>query len=70
MVDGIGQILIKEKRNMIYNMFIGLILIMAIINALFKNKEIKELQYDINILHTQKARHDLECPLLIKRRVG
>ena len=55
---------------MIYNMFMGLILIMAIINALFKNKEIKELQYDINILHTQKARHDLECPLLIKRRVS
>ena len=52
---------------MIYNMFMGLILIIAIINALQKNKAIKELQYDINILHTQKARHDLECPLLISR---
>jgi len=55
---------------MIYNMFMGLILIIAIINTLQKNKMIKELQHDINILHTQKARHDLECPLLIQRRVG
>ena len=54
---------------MIYNILIVLILIVVLINNYLKNKVIKELQYDINILHTLKARHDLECPMLIKRRL-
>ena len=53
---------------MIYNILIGSIIIIALINNYFKNKVIKELQYDINIMHTQKARDDLECPLLIQRQ--
>ena len=54
----------KEKRNMIYNILIGLIVVFTLINNYLKNKVIKRLEHDINILHTQKARHDLECPLL------
>ena len=49
---------------MIYNILIGLIVIFTLINNYLKNKVIKRLEYDINILHTRKARHDLECPLL------
>ena len=49
---------------MIYNILIGLIVIAALINNYLKNKVIKELELDINLLHTQKARHDLQCPLL------
>ena len=52
---------------MIYNILIILILIVTLINNYLKNKVIKELELDINLLHTQKARHDLECPLLIDR---
>ena len=49
---------------MIYNILIVLILIFTLINNYLKNKVIKELELDINLLHTQKARHDLQCPLL------
>jgi len=52
---------------MIYNILIVLILIFTLINNYLKNKVIKELELDINLLHTQKARHDLQCPLLINQ---
>ena len=48
----------------IYNILIVLIAIFTFINNYLKNKVIKGLEHDINIMHTQKARHDLECPLL------
>ena len=52
---------------MIYNILIGLIVVFTLINNYLKNKVIKRLEHDINILHTQKARHDLQCPLLINQ---
>ena len=52
----------------IYGILIVVIAIFTLINNYLKNKTIKGLEYDINILHTRKARHDLECPLLNNNR--